>query len=40
MDIEIFILLVLISTHLLAFWTGWAIRDLNHREDSSQTHLR
>ena len=32
MDFEIFILLVLMSTHLLAFWIGWTIRDINHRE--------
>lgn len=36
MDFEIFILLVLISTHLLAFWTGWAIRDVNNRESGAQ----
>jgi hypothetical protein len=36
MDFDIFILLVLLSTHLLAFWTGWAIRDVNHRESGPQ----
>lgn len=33
MDFEIFILLVLMSTHLLAFWIGWTIRDFHHREN-------
>lgn len=36
MDFEIFILLVLLTTHLLAFWTGWSVRDLNHRENGQQ----
>jgi hypothetical protein len=36
MDFEIFILLVLLSTHLLAFWIGWSIRDLHARETGPQ----
>jgi len=36
MDFEIFILLVLLSTHLLAFWTGWSLRDVNSREPGRQ----
>lgn len=34
MDFEIFILLVLLSTHLLAFWTGWVVRDAHRGEKS------
>jgi hypothetical protein len=34
MDIEIFILLVLMSTHLLAFGTGWALHDAKRRHGS------
>jgi hypothetical protein len=34
MDFEIFILLVLLSTHLLAFWTGWVLRDAHRGEGS------
>ena len=32
MDFDIFILLVLISTHLIAFWIGWTLRDANGRQ--------
>jgi len=31
MDFEVFILLVLLSTHLLAFGGGWALHYLNSR---------
>lgn len=31
MDFEILILLVLISTHLVAFGSGWALRQINLR---------
>lgn len=32
MDFEILILLVLISTHLVAFGSGWAARKRNSRQ--------
>jgi hypothetical protein len=31
MDFEIFILLVLLSTHLISFWIGWTMRDAERR---------
>ncbi len=37
MDFEIFILLVLMSTHLLAFWTGWALHEANRRHGNRST---
>ena len=32
MDFEVFLLLVLLSTHLVAFGTGWALRNRAHRQ--------
>ena len=32
MDFEIFVMLVLVSTHLLAFGTGWALRHVRLRQ--------
>jgi hypothetical protein len=31
-DFDVFILLVLLSTHLLAFGMGWALRHVNLRQ--------
>ena len=32
MDFEILVLLTLISTHLLAFWVGWVLREPDRQE--------
>jgi hypothetical protein len=32
MDFEIFLMLVLVSTHLVAFGTGWAMRNRARRQ--------
>jgi len=34
MDFEVFILLVLLSSHLLSFWIGWVLRDSQQRRSS------
>jgi hypothetical protein len=38
MDFDILILLVLVSTHLLAFGTGWALRHVNLRDSRSRPY--
>ena len=37
-DFEIFILLVLLSTHLLAFAGGWVLRHIDLRQSRNQSY--
>jgi hypothetical protein len=36
MDVEILILLILLSTHLVSFWIGWTLRDVERRGTSAR----
>jgi hypothetical protein len=36
MDVDILVLLALISTHLVAFWIGWVLRE-SHQHDGRGT---